>query len=111
MLLEEHHDDRPTKTLSAVQIYIVVDGGTGKTIFVKHHASGKFEKYVAILGGEVHPLVVFHPNGSLLNSTYGVYLLPCLILDLQRLSWTQNWQHSMSRTYRLPRQLHSLMKM
>uniref|UniRef100_A0A5F8H9N3 Uncharacterized protein n=1 Tax=Monodelphis domestica TaxID=13616 RepID=A0A5F8H9N3_MONDO len=38
-------------------------------------------------------------------------LLPCLLLHLQRLSWTQHWQHSMSRTYRLLRQLRSLMKM
>ncbi|XP_078222185.1 GTP-binding nuclear protein Ran-like [Callithrix jacchus] len=39
----------------------VGDGRTGKTSFVKHHLTGEFEKYVATLGAEVHPLV-FHTN-------------------------------------------------
>ncbi|XP_006901359.1 PREDICTED: GTP-binding nuclear protein Ran-like [Elephantulus edwardii] len=44
------------------KLLLVGDGGTGKTTFVKHHLTGKFEKkYVATLGVEVHPLV-FHTN-------------------------------------------------
>uniref|UniRef100_A0A8C2QE46 GTP-binding nuclear protein Ran n=1 Tax=Cricetulus griseus TaxID=10029 RepID=A0A8C2QE46_CRIGR len=40
---------------------LVGDSGTGKTTFVKRHLTGKFKKYVATLGVEVHPLV-FHTN-------------------------------------------------
>ena len=43
------------------KLVLVDDGGTGKTTFVKHHLTGEFEKYVATLGVEVHPLV-FHTN-------------------------------------------------
>nr|XP_054102928.1 GTP-binding nuclear protein Ran-like [Callithrix jacchus] len=42
------------------KLVLVGDGGTGKT-FVKRHLTGEFEKYVATLGIEVHPLV-FHTN-------------------------------------------------
>ena len=44
------------------KLFLVGDGGTGKTTFVKRHLTGEFEKkYVATLGAEVHPLV-FHTN-------------------------------------------------
>nr|XP_019583596.1 PREDICTED: LOW QUALITY PROTEIN: GTP-binding nuclear protein Ran-like [Rhinolophus sinicus] len=43
------------------KIVLVIVGGTGKTTFVKCHLTGKFEKYVAIFGVQVHPLV-FHTN-------------------------------------------------
>ena len=43
------------------KLVLVGDGGTGKTIFVKRHLTGEFEKYVATLSVEVHPLV-FHTN-------------------------------------------------
>ena len=36
---------------------LVGNGGTGKTAFLKCHLTGEFEKYVATLGVEVHPLV------------------------------------------------------
>ncbi|XP_070948750.1 GTP-binding nuclear protein Ran-like [Macaca nemestrina] len=39
----------------------VGDSGTGKTTFVKRHLTGEFEKCIATLGVEVHPLV-FHTN-------------------------------------------------
>uniref|UniRef100_A0A8C6BGP0 GTP-binding nuclear protein Ran n=1 Tax=Monodon monoceros TaxID=40151 RepID=A0A8C6BGP0_MONMO len=49
----------------SVQIYIYVylknNYLIGKTTSVKHHLTGEFEKYVATLGVEVHPLV-FHTN-------------------------------------------------
>ncbi len=39
------------------KIVLVGDGGVGKTVFVKRHKIGEFEKkYVATLGVEVHPL-------------------------------------------------------
>ena len=46
-----------------VQFKLVLfgNGGTGKTTFVKYHLTGEFEKYVATLGMEVHPLM-FHTN-------------------------------------------------
>ncbi|KAK2118033.1 hypothetical protein P7K49_004920, partial [Saguinus oedipus] len=43
------------------KLVLVGDDGTGKTTFVKCHLTGEFEKYVATLGIEVHPLV-FHTN-------------------------------------------------
>jgi GTP-binding nuclear protein Ran len=44
------------------KVLIVGDGGVGKTSFVKRHLTGEFEKkYVATMGGEVHPLL-FHTN-------------------------------------------------
>ncbi|XP_075389765.1 GTP-binding nuclear protein Ran-like [Tenrec ecaudatus] len=43
------------------KLILVGDGGTGKTLFVKCYLTGEFEKYVAILSVEVHPLV-FHTN-------------------------------------------------
>ncbi|XP_045147609.1 GTP-binding nuclear protein Ran-like [Echinops telfairi] len=43
------------------KLELVGDVGTQKTTFVKHHLTGEFEKYVATLGIEAHPLVV-HPN-------------------------------------------------
>ncbi|KAB0384229.1 hypothetical protein FD755_006146 [Muntiacus reevesi] len=43
------------------KLVLVGDGSTGKTTFVKLHLTGEFEKYVATLGVEVHPLV-FHTN-------------------------------------------------
>ena len=41
------------------KLVLVGDGGTGKTTFVKCHLTGEFEKCVATLGVEVHPLL-FH---------------------------------------------------
>ncbi|KAB0350951.1 hypothetical protein FD754_015808 [Muntiacus muntjak] len=38
------------------KLVLVGDGSTGKITFVKHHLTGEFEKYVATLGVEVHPL-------------------------------------------------------
>ncbi|XP_032719694.1 GTP-binding nuclear protein Ran-like [Lontra canadensis] len=44
------------------KLVLVGDGGTGKTMFVKHHLTGEFEKkYVATLGMEVH-LFMSHTN-------------------------------------------------
>uniref|UniRef100_G3SBP8 GTP-binding nuclear protein Ran n=1 Tax=Gorilla gorilla gorilla TaxID=9595 RepID=G3SBP8_GORGO len=43
------------------KLVLVGDGGTGKTTFVKCHLTGEFEKCIATLGVEVHPLV-FHTN-------------------------------------------------
>ncbi|XP_007537363.2 GTP-binding nuclear protein Ran-like [Erinaceus europaeus] len=44
------------------RLVLVGDGGTCKTMFVKRHLTGEFEKkYVAALGMDVHPLV-FHTN-------------------------------------------------
>ena len=45
---------------------LVGDGGTGKTTFMKRHLTGEFEKYVATLNVEVHPLV-FHTNRGLIK--------------------------------------------
>ena len=60
------------------KLVLVGDGGTGKTTFVKGHLTGEFEKYVATLGVEVHPLV-FHTN--LLSSTYGIQLVRRNLVD------------------------------
>lgn len=48
---------------SQVQFILVLvgDGGTRKTVFVKHHLTDKLEKYIATLGVEVRPLM-FHTN-------------------------------------------------
>ena len=44
------------------KLFLVGDGGTGKAIWLmKRHLTGEFEKYVATLGVEVHPLM-FHTN-------------------------------------------------
>uniref|UniRef100_A0A2K5DAH0 GTP-binding nuclear protein Ran n=1 Tax=Aotus nancymaae TaxID=37293 RepID=A0A2K5DAH0_AOTNA len=51
------------------RLVLVGDGGTGKKS-VRHHLTGEFEKYVASLGAEVHPLV-FHTSRGLLSSMYG----------------------------------------
>ena len=37
---------------------LVGDSGTGNTTFLKCHLTGEFEKYVAMLCVEVHPLVL-----------------------------------------------------
>jgi GTP-binding nuclear protein Ran len=48
------------------KLVLVGDGGTGKTTFVKRHATGEFEKkYVATLGVEVHPLVFHTTQGNI----------------------------------------------
>ncbi|XP_028616580.1 GTP-binding nuclear protein Ran-like [Grammomys surdaster] len=44
------------------KLVLVGNGGTGKTMILKRHLTGEFEKkYVATQGVEVHPLV-FHTN-------------------------------------------------
>uniref|UniRef100_A0A8C6WBX5 GTP-binding nuclear protein Ran n=1 Tax=Nannospalax galili TaxID=1026970 RepID=A0A8C6WBX5_NANGA len=43
------------------KLVLMGDGGTRKTTFMMCHLTGEFEKYVATLGVEVHPLV-FHTN-------------------------------------------------
>uniref|UniRef100_A0A2R8ZR79 GTP-binding nuclear protein Ran n=1 Tax=Pan paniscus TaxID=9597 RepID=A0A2R8ZR79_PANPA len=43
------------------KLVLVGDGGIGKMTFVKRHLTGEFEKCIATLGVEVHPLV-FHTN-------------------------------------------------
>ncbi|KAB0392620.1 hypothetical protein E2I00_000743 [Balaenoptera physalus] len=40
---------------------LVGDGGTGKTTFEECHLPGEFEKYIATLCVEAHP-IVFHTN-------------------------------------------------
>ncbi|XP_044780633.1 GTP-binding nuclear protein Ran-like [Bubalus kerabau] len=50
------------------RLVLVGDDGTGKTTFVKCHPTGEFEKCVATLGVEVHPLV-FHTNRGQIKFT------------------------------------------
>lgn len=53
-------------SLTASQVVLVGDGGTGKTTFVKRHKTGEFEKkYIATLGVEVHPLVFYTKYGPI----------------------------------------------
>ena len=48
------------------KLVLVGDSGTGKTTFVKRHLTGEFEKkYVATLGVEVHPLIVYTNRGPI----------------------------------------------
>lgn len=47
------------------KLVLVGDGGTRKCTFVKHHLAGKFEKYVAPWGVEVHLLVFYTKRGPI----------------------------------------------
>ena len=51
----------PPKENPKFKLVLACNGGTGKTTFVRHHLLSEFEKYVATLGMEVHPLM-FHTN-------------------------------------------------
>ena len=48
------------------KLVLVGDGGTGKTTSLKYHLTGEFEKYVATLGVEVHPLVSHTNRGCIM---------------------------------------------
>ena len=48
------------------KLAFVGDGDTGKTAFLKYHLTGEFEKYVATLGVEVHPLVSHTNRGCIM---------------------------------------------
>ena len=54
------------------KLVLVGDGGTGKATFVKRHLTGEFEKDVATLGVEVHPLLCSIPTEDQLSSMYGI---------------------------------------
>ncbi|KAB0395556.1 hypothetical protein E2I00_015668 [Balaenoptera physalus] len=55
------------------KLILVGDGVTGKTIFMKHHLTGEFEKkYAATLGVEVHPLVFHTSRGSIKFNVWSV---------------------------------------
>ena len=65
-----------------VQFKLVLggDGGTGKTTFMKRHLTGEFEKYVATLGVEVHPLV-FHTNRGPIKFNVWIQLVRRNLVD------------------------------
>lgn len=58
---------------------LVGDSGTGKTTFMTH-LTGEFEKYIATLAVEVHPLCS-KPTEDLLSSMYGIQLVRRHLVD------------------------------
>eukprot|EP00768_Dysnectes_brevis_P002632 gnl/Dysnectes_brevis/194_a223_8703.p1 GENE.gnl/Dysnectes_brevis/194_a223_8703~~gnl/Dysnectes_brevis/194_a223_8703.p1 ORF type:complete len:219 (-),score=44.14 gnl/Dysnectes_brevis/194_a223_8703:34-690(-) len=53
------------------KLVLVGDGGTGKTTFVKRHASGEFEKrYLATVGVEVRNLEFFTTHGRIVYNVW-----------------------------------------
>lgn len=56
------------------KLVLVGNGGTGKTIFMKHYLTLEFERYVAALGVEVHPLV-FHTNRKAIKFNVRIQLV------------------------------------
>lgn len=47
------------------KLVLVDDGGSGKTMFMKCHLTGEFEKYAATLDVEVYPFVVHADRGPI----------------------------------------------
>ena len=54
------------------KLVLVGDGGTGKTMFMKCHLTGELEKYVVILGVEVHPLMFHTKRGPIKFNIWGM---------------------------------------
>jgi len=52
--------------LAEYKLVLVGDGGVGKTVFVKRHLTGEFEKkYIATVGVEVNSMTLFTNHGPI----------------------------------------------